>query len=57
MESLRPEHRHYGNVERFFRRSISEGKDFLFDSVKFNEELSSLEAKYDFPYEVSLKKG
>jgi hypothetical protein len=52
MDSLPPEHRHYGTVDKLLRKSVSEGQDFLFDSVKFNEELLNLETKYGFPYDV-----
>ncbi|GAX09403.1 hypothetical protein FisN_6Lh224 [Fistulifera solaris] len=51
MDSPLPEHRHYGTVEKLLRNSVSEGQDFLFDSVKFHEELLNLETKYGFPYD------
>ena len=53
MESLAPEHRHYGTIEKRFKKSIAEGSDFLFHSDQFYEELSSLEANYGVPYDVS----
>lgn len=52
--SLRPEHKHYGTIEKRFKKNIAEGNQFLFDRVQFDKELSSLETKYGFPYDVSV---
>lgn len=51
---MRPEHLHYDTVEEHLVRSIKEGKDFLFDSNKFEAELRRLWEDYDFPYQVRV---
>lgn len=49
---MRPEHLHYDKVEAWFRESIAQGREFLFDTVSFDIELRRLWEEYNFPYEV-----
>ena len=52
---MRPEHQHYDTIEQWFRKSISEGHDFLFDSQLFDNEMRRMWEAYDVPYEVSFR--
>lgn len=53
LKKMRPEHHHYDTIEGQLRSSISEGRNFLFDSDLFDQELRRLWDAYDVPYEVS----
>ena len=50
----RPEHVHYDAVESYLRRSIQEGRDFLFDDKAFAAELLRLWDEYDIPHQVRM---
>ena len=49
---MRQEHQHYDAIEQHFRKSITQGLDFLFDTKMFEEELLRLVDTYDVPYEL-----
>jgi len=51
---MSPEQFHYDALESWFQESISQGREFLFDSKLFDVELRRLWEEYEgVPYEVS----
>lgn len=51
---MRPEHKHYDEIERLFNERIKNGDAILFDPTLFDKEMTRLWEAYDVPYQVTF---